>query len=83
MFWSLYTRDAAGTWSYWTQSPTFPATRTWSTAPWTSPLIPSGVTALSIGLTLYSVGTLTTDNYSLIDSGTVPHGPVRHSDAVT
>jgi len=89
VFWILYTRDAAGTWSPWIQSPTFPATRlwfapalasTWSSATWVSPPIPYGVTDLSLGLALNTVGSLTTDNYSLIDSTTVPHGPAWHSD---
>jgi peptidoglycan/xylan/chitin deacetylase (PgdA/CDA1 family) len=68
VFFTVYRRAADGTWSYWTQSPTFPASATYARATWQSPAVPAGVTALSFGLTLDSNGSLTTDNYSLVDS---------------
>jgi peptidoglycan/xylan/chitin deacetylase (PgdA/CDA1 family) len=67
-FLTVYTRDAAGTWSYWTQSPPFAASSSYTRATWVTPTIPSGVTAVSFGLTLSSVGSVTTDDYSLVDS---------------
>lgn len=67
-FFTIYTQDSSGTWSYWTQSPNFDASSTYTRATWTSPPIPAGVTAVSFGLTLPSVGSVTTDDYSLVDS---------------
>lgn len=67
-FFTIYTQDSAGNWSYWTQSPNFDASSTYTRATWTSPPIPAGVTAVSFGLTLPSVGSVTTDDYSLVDS---------------
>jgi peptidoglycan/xylan/chitin deacetylase (PgdA/CDA1 family) len=65
-FLTLYRQDSTGTWAYWTQSPPFPAATTYTTATWTTPAVPAGTTAVTFGLTLDTVGTLTTDNYSMI-----------------
>ena len=65
-FFTLYRQDAAGTWSYWTQSPTFPASAAYATATWTSPAVPAGTRAVTFGLTLDSVGQVTTDNYQMV-----------------
>lgn len=67
-FFTLYRQDTTGTWSYWTQSPVFPASAGYATASWVSPAVPAGTVAVSFGLTLNTVGSLTTDNYSLTDS---------------
>lgn len=68
VFYTLYRQDNTGSWSYWTQSPTFPATATYTRAEWTSPPVPADTQAVSIGLTLNADGTLTTDNYSMVDA---------------
>lgn len=68
VFYTLYRQDTAGNWSYWTQSPTFPASETYTRATWTSPEVPAGTRAVTFGLTLDSVGTLTTDNYTMVDT---------------
>jgi hypothetical protein len=65
-FFTLYRQDTAGTWAYWTQSPTFPASAGYTTATWTSPPVPDGTRAVTFGLTLDSVGQVTTDNYSFV-----------------
>src|ERR1039457_4620029 len=69
VFITVYGRAANGTWSYWTQSPTFPASAGWTQATWLTPAVPSTVTALSYGMTIPSNGTLSTSNYSLVDNG--------------
>jgi hypothetical protein len=61
-----------GSWSYWTGSPTFPATSTWTLATWLTPAVPSSVAALSYGMTINEEGTLSTSNYSLVDEGAGP-----------
>jgi hypothetical protein len=67
-FFTMYRQDTSGAWSYWTQSPTFSPTATYDRASWTTPPVPADTQAVTFGLTLDTVGTLTTDNYSLIDS---------------
>lgn len=61
---SVYYRDAAGRWHYWTSSPYFSPATNWTKATWQSPAVPAGGTGLSYGLSLFSRGTLTTDDYS-------------------
>ncbi|HYY80173.1 MAG TPA: polysaccharide deacetylase, partial [Actinomycetes bacterium] len=67
-----YYRDAVGKWFYWTSSPLFPASGAWAQASWTTPAVPSGATAMSFGLNLAAVGSLTTDDYTLDDAGVAP-----------
>jgi hypothetical protein len=65
-FFTVYRQDGAGNWSYWTQSPAFPAAAAYTTASWTTPAVPAGTQAVTFGLTLDQVGEVTTDDYSLI-----------------
>ncbi|HET9657255.1 MAG TPA: polysaccharide deacetylase family protein [Kineosporiaceae bacterium] len=65
----VYYRNASGSWVYWRTSPVQPGSGTWRQATWTTPTVPAGATALSYGLALTSVGTLTTDDYALVDLG--------------
>ncbi len=70
VFFTLYGRNpTTGAWGYWTQSPTFPATNTWTLATWTSPAVPSSINGLSFGMTINANGTLSTSDYSLVDGG--------------
>jgi peptidoglycan/xylan/chitin deacetylase (PgdA/CDA1 family)/archaellum component FlaF (FlaF/FlaG flagellin family) len=68
-------RDANGGWHYWTQSPQFAASSSWTQATWATPAVPSGATGLSYGMDIAAVGTLTTDDYSLSDTGGPPSTP--------
>jgi hypothetical protein len=72
VYFTVYQRAANGTWSWLTQSPTFPASATWAPATWLSPPVASTVTAISIGMTLASPGALSTSNYSLSSTVGVP-----------
>ncbi len=69
VYFTLYSRATNGSWSYWTQSPTFAPATTWTPATWTTPAVPTGVNGASFGLTLQSNGTLSTSNYSLVNNG--------------
>jgi peptidoglycan/xylan/chitin deacetylase (PgdA/CDA1 family) len=66
VFFTLYKRNANGVWSYWTQGPRFAASDTYVAITWQSPPIPADTVAMSFGLTLDSVGSFTSDNYSLV-----------------
>jgi peptidoglycan/xylan/chitin deacetylase (PgdA/CDA1 family) len=69
VFYTIYLRSDSGVWSYWTQSPNFSAASGWTQASFTTPDIPAGYNGISFGMTIPSVGTLSTSNYSLVDTG--------------
>ena len=64
-----YYRDASGVWRYWQTGPAAPPSATWAQATFTTLPVPSGATAISFGLALAGVGTLTTDDYEAYDGG--------------
>jgi hypothetical protein len=66
----VYLRGSTGGWSYWTSSPTLPASGAWTQASWTTPPLPAGRTHLSFGLNLTQVGSVTADDYSLTNATT-------------
>jgi peptidoglycan/xylan/chitin deacetylase (PgdA/CDA1 family) len=63
---ALYYRTADGLWNYWTSSPWFAASSSWTQATWQTPAIPAGATALSFGLNIFANGTLTVDDMSMV-----------------
>lgn len=65
---AVYRRTTTGKWAYWWSSPYFPVTNglTWQSATAQTPPIPPNTTGLSFGLTLGSVGTLLTDDVSIV-----------------
>jgi hypothetical protein len=63
----LYYRTGLGTWHYWTSSPLVLPATAWTQTTWTSPAVPAGASAISMGLNLISTGTLVTDDYELLD----------------
>jgi peptidoglycan/xylan/chitin deacetylase (PgdA/CDA1 family) len=64
---TAYYRSASGVWTYLSESPSLPASTTYRQATYTTPAIPSGATHVSIGLTIYAVGTITMDQFTLVD----------------
>ena len=69
---AVYLRTTTGGWVYWTSSPWFGAASAYTLASWTTPAIPPGYTGISFGLSLFSVGVLTTDDYELFDVASAP-----------
>ncbi len=67
----LYYRTGLGSWAYWTASPYFETAAKWTQATWTSPPVPAGATAISVGLNLFANGVLTTDDYELYDTASI------------
>ncbi len=63
---SVYYRNAAGRWQYWTSSPYFPPAADWTQADWRTPPVPAGFSGLSFGLSAFSNGTLITDGYRFV-----------------
>jgi peptidoglycan/xylan/chitin deacetylase (PgdA/CDA1 family) len=62
---ALYYLDSSGAWHYWTGSPVFPPSSTWTLASMQSPPLPAGATAVSYGMAIQGVGTLATDDYAM------------------
>lgn len=77
-----YYRDANNRWIYLSQSAALPTSPTdWKQAIWTTPPLPDGSTALSIGLSLRSVGVLAGDDFSLTDTDqTLPKVEITSPD---
>ncbi|UYY83720.1 polysaccharide deacetylase family protein (plasmid) [Arthrobacter sp. YA7-1] len=69
---AVYYRDASGVWVYWTSSPWLGASSSYTQASFTTPALPTGATAISFGLSLFSNGTLTTDDYAMYDTVGAP-----------
>src|SRR3954447_4677539 len=65
---AVYLRTSAGGWQYWTSSPWFAASSSYVNATWTTPAVPTGYTAISFGLNIFSNGSITTDDFSLSDA---------------
>ncbi len=70
--WIAYHRNTSGGWVWWAQSPWQPPSTDWKQSSWTTPPAPAGATAISVGLALYSVGSLTVDAFSLKDADATP-----------
>ena len=67
--WVFLYRNASGVWTWWTQSPPLPAVSAWTQSTWTTPALPAGATAVSLGLTLYNTaGILTVDDFTLFEN---------------
>jgi hypothetical protein len=66
-FFTLFKRNAIGQWSFWTQSPRMAPASSWTRVTWISPASPADALAVSFGLTIDSVGTLTTDDYGFAE----------------
>jgi peptidoglycan/xylan/chitin deacetylase (PgdA/CDA1 family) len=68
-----FIRDSGGNWGFWAAGPATPVSPDdWAQTTWTTPPIPAGTTGISFGLAISSVGTLITDDYSLIDHDQTP-----------
>ena len=67
-----YYRNSAGTWTYWAQSTPRPAASSWTETTWTTPAVPAGATRLSLGLGLMTVGSVTMDDFTLVDNTPPP-----------
>jgi hypothetical protein len=63
-----YYKNASGSWVYWQGSPLFAPTYAWNAAHFTTAPLPSGATAVSFGLAISGNGSLTTDDYTLVQN---------------
>ncbi|HYX83332.1 MAG TPA: Ig-like domain-containing protein, partial [Gaiellales bacterium] len=75
MKWVAYYRTAQGGWTYWTQSAALPAGAAYALSSWTTPAVPIGASAISVGISLRSTGTVTADDFFLADNGAADQAP--------
>jgi hypothetical protein len=68
-------RSASGSWLSWMSGPTLPLASAWTQASYVTPALPAGATEISFGISAQSVGTLTTDDYTLVVSGSAVAPP--------
>ncbi|MDQ0029900.1 fibronectin type III domain-containing protein [Arthrobacter bambusae] len=72
----VYYRTGTGYWTYWTASPQYTASSNWTQVSWTTPALPAGASGISYGLNIQANGSITTDDYSMIDvTPTAPTAP--------
>ena len=67
-----YYRNSSGNWVYWAQSTKLATSSTWKQGTWTTPVVPSGATRLSVGMGIAGVSSLTMDDFSLVDNAPPP-----------
>jgi hypothetical protein len=65
---SVYYRNASGSWVWFAESAPLPTASSYATATYTTPTMPSGATAISIGLSIFGTGSLTSDSYTLVQA---------------
>jgi hypothetical protein len=65
---SIYVRNASGAWGWFAESALLPTSSTYVQATYTTPPLPTGTTAISIGVSIFAVGSLTTDAYTLVEA---------------
>ncbi len=63
-----YYRDTGGVWRYWSNGPALAASSTWAQATFTTPVAPSVARGLSFGLSLESAGSLTMDDFAVVEN---------------
>ena len=65
---SVYYRNASGSWSWLAESAPLPTSSTYRQATFTSPPLPAGATHISVGLSIFGVGSITTDMFTLVEA---------------
>src|SRR4051794_36275309 len=70
-----YYRNASGGWLYWGGSPPLAAASGWTRGTWAAGNAPADATAVSFGLAIATPGSLTTDDYALVDTSSAPPPP--------
>ena len=66
------TTGGNGGYNFWSQSPAQPSSSTWTQASWSTPVVPAGVTNLSIGMGLNGPGSVTMDDFAMYDNSPQP-----------
>ena len=70
---TIYYRTAAGAWVFFAQGPALPASASYVHGAYTTQPLPAGATAISVGLSILNVGSLTVDAFTLVDTTPTPN----------
>jgi Domain of unknown function (DUF1929)/Glyoxal oxidase N-terminus len=73
---TAFRHDVSLGWQYWTDLMSLPVTSTYQQATVRTPQIPPNTDQITWGVTIYGVGTLTTDDYSMVDATQPANGDV-------
>ena len=65
---TVYYRNTAGAWIYLGESAAFPVSTPYVAASYTTPVMPADATAISFGLSIYAVGSITMDSFAIADT---------------
>jgi len=65
---SVFYRNSAGVWSWFAESPLLPTSASYVQASYTTPPMPADATHISIGVSIFGTGSITTDAYSLVEA---------------
>jgi chitodextrinase len=74
-FWAYY-RSGSGAWTYWAHSPQFASSASWAQVSWTTPAVPLGATNLSISMGIINTGSVTMDDFGLVDASASAVAPL-------
>jgi hypothetical protein len=72
-----YYRSTSGAWTFLAKSAALPASTAYRQAAWTTPPVPADATAISVGMLLDRVGSVTVDDFGVVDAALddlVPNG---------
>jgi hypothetical protein len=69
---TMFRHDVSLGWQYWMDLANLPVTSTYQQASVLTPQIPANTDRITWGVTIYGVGTLLTDDYSMIDATPAP-----------
>ncbi|GAA4434611.1 galactose oxidase early set domain-containing protein [Phytohabitans houttuyneae] len=78
---TLFRHDTALGWQYWMDPATLPATTAWTQKVVRTPPIPANTDQITWGVSIYALGTLTTDDYSMVEVVTPTPTPSGCTDA--
>jgi len=67
---TVYYRNSSGAWVWFAESPLLPVASTYRQASFTTRALPAGATAISFGLGIFAVGTITIDQHVVVDTVT-------------
>ena len=65
---TIYYRNSSGSWVWFAQSPTQPTSSTYRLGTYTTAPLPAGATAISVGLSIIQVGSVTMDDFQLLEA---------------
>ncbi|MFE2245960.1 galactose oxidase-like domain-containing protein [Streptomyces lavendulae] len=72
---TVFRHDTTAGWQYWTDLQNPPVSAAWARTEVRTPAVPPNTDKITWGLSVYGVGTLTTDDYAVEEAGAVPPQP--------